>query len=170
MARLDSRMWIEQYRHSDYMAQHLRDMTVGYTVLNLCSGKSDFGIVRIDIDKSLKEPTSYADMFHALKSFRNNQFDFVYVDPPFERDGINFYNPRSKYIVEKAKELGYKDEFGRLVYDWQKQCFDIAKICLITKRDRSNVNLPALYTEYHKLWDSRPSTVDIRFDWKYHPR
>lgn len=166
--KADDQWWESKYKHSDFMVDLLEDLGRQHSFLNLCSGKSLLGNVRIDHDKSLKEPTAYADMFDALLTFKkNNQhFDCIYIDPPYERDGVNFYNPRSAYIVKRAKELGYTDHFGQLAFDWQKWAWSLCDVCLITERDRSNVNLDALYTQYYKVWDSRPSTVDVRIDWK----
>lgn len=170
--KADDQYWESKYKHSDYMIDLLEDLGRGRTFLNLCSGRSLLGNVRIDHDTSLKEPTAYADMFDALLTFRKNgqKFGVVHVDPPYERDGVNFYNPKSAYIVKRAKELGYKDHFGRLAYDWQHWAFDLCELCFVTERDRSNVNLDALYTQYYKIWDSRPSTVDVRIDWKIQRR
>lgn len=153
------------------MNDFLEDMFRGHTVLNLCSGKSLIGNIRVDNDTSLNEPTMYADMFKILQEgyFKDNMFDFVYADPLFGSNGTNFYNPRSGYIVEKAKELGYTENFGRLAFDWQKLAYKIAKIALVTRRDRTNINLDSNYTEYFVVWDSRPSVQLLRFDWKRHP-
>jgi len=164
----DDQWWESKYKHSDFVEDLIEDLGRHNSFLNLCSGKSKNGNVRIDHDTTLKEPTSYCDMFEALLTFKKigQKFGVVYVDPPFERDGVNFYNPRSDYIVRRAKELGYTEHYGRLAMDWQKWAFEISELCLITRRDRSNVNLDALFTQYYKVWDSRPSTVDLRIDWK----
>jgi hypothetical protein len=170
MKKSDDDMWQSQYRHSDYMEDFLKDITRGKKVLNLFSGKSLFGDIRLDHDTSLQEPTAYVDVFKTLrdKRFKDNSIPFVYADGIYGAKENNIYNPRSKAIQTKGKSLGLEKP-GSLAFLWQKWAYDIADVCLITRRDRTNVNLPSLFTEYYVVWDSRPSLQLLRFDWKRHP-
>ena len=170
MKKTDDMLWQAEYRHSDYMEDFLKDVTRGKTVLNLFSGKSLFGNIRVDNDPSLKEPTIHDDVFELLHGgyFKPNQFDFVYADGIYGVGQNNVYNPKSGIITKTAKKLGI-EPLGSLAFLWQKWAFEIARIGLITRRDRTNINLPSVYTEYYVVWDSRPSIQLLRFDWKRHP-
>jgi len=132
------------HAHTDYMQFWLKDFTRGASVLNLCCGTSDLGDVRVDNDPRMNI-TMTGDLFKVIYEFKENSFDYVYIDPPFK-----FYNP------------GAIDH----PYEWQFQAFKLCKKAMLTRRPRININMPSRWHEWKLFEDSRPSISLVRVDYK----
>lgn len=130
--------------HADYLEYWLENFCSDGNVLNVCSGESMFGLVRVDTD-SESNRTMYADLFTILKYFKAESFKYVYCDPPFE-----FYTS------------------GENRMRWQYDLFKLVKQggALITRRPKVNVNMPSKYHEYVIAEDSRTSLTLLRIDYK----
>lgn len=133
-----------EHIHVDYLEPWLEIFCSDGDVLNVCSGESMFGLVRVDTDHESNR-TMYADLFTILKYFKAESFKYVYCDPPFE-----FYTS------------------GENRMRWQ---FDLLRLvksggALITRRPKVNVNLPSKRHEYVIAEDSRPSLTLLRIDYK----
>lgn len=131
-----------RWMHSDYLEYWLRDFTIKGKTLNVCSGMSMIGQTRLDIDPETNR-TMDGNLFNLLDYFGENQFDYVYVDPPFP-----IYTS------------------GENRFRWQFDAFKIAKKALITRRPKVSVNLPSKYHDYIIAEDSRPSFTILRIDYK----
>jgi hypothetical protein len=135
-----------EWIHSDYLEYWLRDFTADGSLLHVCSGESTLGYPRVDINPDSNR-TMHGDLFDLLSIFKENQFDYVYCDPPFP-----YYNdPR---ILKSNRNA------------WQFDLLKIAKKALITRRPRTAINLPSKYHDYVILEDSRPSISILRVDYK----
>lgn len=132
------------FMHTDYFEYWLRDFVSDGSCLNLCCGYSEVGDVRVDISTDSNR-TMEGDLFKILDTFRENQFDYVYIDPPFE------------FYVTGKEGMRFK---------WQFDAFRIARKALITRRTKVNVNMPSRYHEYIIAEDSRPSLTLVRIDYK----
>lgn len=130
------------WMHTDYLEYWLRDFTIKGSTLNVCSGMSMIGQVRVDVDPESNR-TMHGDMFNLLDIFHENQFDYVYIDPPF-----NVYTSGDNRM------------------QWQFDAFKICKKALITRRPKVTVNLPSKYHDYIIAEDSRPSLTILRIDYK----
>ncbi len=135
-------IWHPDYLHTDYLEFWLKDFTRNGSTLNVCCGFSEIGDVRVDIS-SESTRTMEGDLFKLSELFRPNQFDYVYIDPPFE-----------KYVTGPDR------------FKWQFDAFKIARKALITRRTKVNVNMPSKYHEYIIAEDSRPSITLLRIDYK----
>ena len=131
-----------KWMHTDYLEYWLRDFTIRGSCLNVCSGMSMIGQVRVDIDPDTNR-TMNGDLFKLLEYFSANQFDFVYIDPPFP-----FYTA------------------GENRFQWQFDAFKICKKALITRRPKVSINLPSKYHDYIVAEDVRPSLTLLRIDYK----
>ena len=131
-----------EWIHSDYLEYWLRDFTADGSLLHICCGDSGLGYPRADINPDSNR-TMYADLFKLLETFKENQFDYVYIDPPF-----NAYTS------------------GDNRFRWQFDALKICKKALITRRPKVSVNLPSIYHDYVICEDSRPSLTIIRIDFK----
>ena len=130
------------HMHTDYFEYWLKDFVSDGSCLNVCCGFSEVGDVRVDLSADSTR-TMEGDLFKLLATFRERQFDYVYIDPPFE-------------LYVKGKDR----------FKWQFDAFKIAKKAMITRRTKVNVNLPSKYHEYIIAEDSRPSLTLIRIDYK----
>lgn len=128
--------------HSDYLEYWLNDFTIDGSLLNVCSGASTLGQVRVDIDPESNR-TMYGDLFNILDYFKPNTFDYVYCDPDF------------KYYTS-----------GENRFRWQFDLFKIAKKALITRRPKVTVNMPSKWHDYIIAEDTRPSFTILRIDYK----
>lgn len=131
-----------KWMHTDYLEYWLRDFTIKGSTLNVCSGMSMIGQVRVDIDPETNR-TMHGNLFHLLDHFHANQFKYVYIDPPF-----NVYTSGDNRMR------------------WQQDAFKIAEVALITRRPKVSVNLPSKYHDYIIAEDSRPSLSLLRIDYK----
>ena len=131
-----------QWMHSDYLEYWLSNFTIDGSLLNVCSGQSMLGQVRVDIDPESNR-TMHGDLFNIKKLFKPNSFDYIYCDPPFRiyTAGDNRFN-------------------------WQFDLFSLCRIALITKRPKVTVNMPSVYHSYKIFEDSRPSLTVMRIDYK----
>ena len=133
------------YMHTDYFEYWLKDFVSNGSCLNVCCGYSDIGDPRVDISPDSNR-TMEGDLFRLLAPegpFRANQFDYLFIDPPF-----SFYTS------------------GTNRFKWQFDAFKIARKALITRRTKVGVNMPSRYHEYHIAEDSRPSITLVRIDYK----
>ena len=130
--------------HSDYLEYWLETFCKDGNVLNVCSGESMFGLVRVDIDHE-SNATIYGDLFEILKYFRPESFKYVYCDPDYR---IYTTGPNR--------------------FRWQFDLFSLVKPggALITRRPKVTVNLPSKHHEYVVCEDSRPSLTLLRIDYK----
>jgi len=130
--------------HSDYLEYWLENFCKDGNVLNVCSGQSMFGLVRVDTDAESNR-TMYADLFTILKYFKPESFKYVYCDPPFEI---------------------YTSGENRM--RWQFDLFLLVKPggALITRRPKVTANIPSKWHEYVIAEDSRPSLTLLRIDYK----
>lgn len=131
-----------EWIHTDYFEYWLKDFIRDGTCLNMCSGQSMIGDVRVDIDPNSNR-TIDGNLFNSLEMFNENQFDYVYCDPDFK-----------VYTT------------GENRMQWQFDLFKIARIALITRRPKVAINMPSIYHEYVIAEDSRTSLSLIRIDWK----
>lgn len=138
------RIYNPHWMHTDYLEYWLRDFTIRGSTLNVCSGMSMIGNVRLDIDPETNR-TMDGDMFKLLDYFKPNQFKYVYIDPPFP--------------VYTSGENRFR---------WQFDAFKIVEPggALITRRPKVSVNLPSKYHDYIIAEDSRPSFTILRIDYK----
>lgn len=138
------RMFHPTHIHSDYLEYWLQLFTIDGEVLNVCSGDSLFGHVRIDIDPESNR-TIDGDLFKILQQFKPESFKYVYCDPPFP-----YYTS------------------GENRFRWQFDLFQLVKPggALITRRPKVTVNLPSIRHEYKVGEDSRPSLTLLRIDYK----
>ena len=132
-----------EWMHTDYLEYWLEDFVRDGSCLNMCSGLSQIGDVRVDIDPKCPASTMQGDLFKALETFRPESFDYVYCDPDFK-----CYNNGPNRIR------------------WQFDLFKICKKALITRRPKITVNMPSKWHEYVIAEDSRPSFTIIRIDYK----
>lgn len=130
------------WMHTDYLEYWLQQFTIQGSTLNVCSGMSMIGQVRVDKDPETNR-TMDGDLFHLLDYFKPNQFDYVYVDPPF-----NVYTSGMNRIR------------------WQFDAFKICKKALITRRPKVTANIPSKYHDYIIAEDTRPSLTILRVDYK----
>jgi hypothetical protein len=91
------------HMHTDYFEYWLRDFVSDGSCLNICCGYSEVGDVRVDISADSAR-TMEGDLFKLLETFRENQFDYVYIDPPFEfyvtgKEGQRFNNLRHNLLT-----------------------------------------------------------------------
>lgn len=130
--------------HSDYLEYWLEDFTNDGNLLNVCSGDSMLGLVRVDIDPETNR-TLAGDLFKIQELFKPESFDYVYCDPNF---------------------LYYTSGENR--FRWQYELFKLVKHggALITRRPKVTVNLPSKYHDYVITEDSRPSLTLLRIDYK----
>jgi len=128
-----------QWIHADYLEYWLEDY-----VLNVCSGQSMFGMVRVDTDAESNR-TMYADLFTILQYFKPESFKYVYCDPPF------------RYYTA-----------GDNRFRWQFDLFKLVKPggALITRRPKVKANMPSKWHDYVIAEDSRPSFTVLRIDYK----
>ena len=145
--------------HTDYMEYFLENFTKDGRTLNVCCGLSKLGDVRLDIEenitikvkgKDVVVPTSrtqHGDAFD-LSKFLDQEFDYVYCDAPF------------KWFTSKPILQKYRNK-------WQFELFRLAKVALITRRPKVNINLPSERHRYVILEDSRPSLSLLRVDWRH---
>lgn len=131
-----------EWMHTDYFEYWLRDFVKDGSCLNICCGYSEVGDVRVDISPDSTR-TMDGDLYNLLATFRPEQFDYVYIDPPFEA-----------YVT------------GPNRFRWQFDAFKICKKALITRRTKVNVNMPSRFHEYFILEDDRPSLTLVRADYK----
>jgi len=151
--------WI-QPQYVEYFLNDLALIKDAKTILNLCSGSSLFGTVRIDTDGSLKQPTQYGEIFSYLKQIKT-KYDFVYIDPPFK-----FYNP---HCTEIAKHYPTKDHYGD-PFEWQYEALRIANKALILRGNLQSVSINwpgylSKFQEYFLIKDSRPSSTILSVIW-----
>jgi hypothetical protein len=150
--------------HSDYLEFFESDLVAGEHCLNVCSGSSMVGDIRLDIDEKTNR-TRFGDLFEVYKQFEPNSIPFVICDPPF-----NYYNPNSNIIKKKGNELiGVMpglDKPEQLAYLWQFQLMNIASKCLILRRNLIMANIPARFKEYRLIRDSRPGATILEVLWK----
>ncbi len=131
--------------HTDYHEYWLDNFTKDGRTLNVCSGMSFVGDVRIDTNPTSNR-TMAGDMFD-LSMFKDQEFDYVYCDPDF-----NVYtNPN---ILKENRNK------------WQFELFRLAKKALITRRPKVNINLPSKWHHWVVLEDHRPSISLLRIDWR----
>lgn len=175
-----------EYMHTDYFEYWLRDFTSDGSVLNHACGMSTIGDVRVDMDPKTNR-TMEGNLLDIGKDFRENSFDYVYVDPIYDM----FYNPSSiifkpdimanpqaqlqiMKLKQQIKELENQVEklnvqqnpLGNLAYKWQFDAFKIARKALITRRPKININMPSRWHEWLITEDSRPSINLVRIDYK----
>jgi hypothetical protein len=131
--------------HTDYHETWLNDFTKDGRLLNVCSGMSWVGDVRLDINPNSNR-TQPGDLFD-LSEFKDQEFDYVYCDPDFK-------------IYTNTKIL--KDNRNK----WQFELFRLAKKALITRRPKVNINLPSKRHHWIVLEDWRPSISLLRIDWR----
>lgn len=133
-----------QWVHSEYLEYFLDTFCKDGNVINVCSGESMFGLVRIDNNPESNR-TSDGDLFKILEQFKPESFKYVYCDTDF------------KYFTS-----------GENRFRWQFDLFRLVKPggALITRRPRVNVNLPSYHHEYIVAEDSRPSLTLLRIDYK----
>ncbi|MDE1867914.1 MAG: hypothetical protein KGI08_09435 [Thaumarchaeota archaeon] len=138
-----------QWVHEDYLDYWLRDFARSMqcqSILNVCSGYSTFGNVRVDISPESNR-TFEGDMFKLLEYFPPNSFDLVYCDPDYK----NYTDPNILQLYRNS---------------WQYDLMKIAKKILITKRPKVNINMPSKWHDYVIAEDSRPSFSVLRIDYK----
>ena len=130
--------------HSDYLEYWLEQFTLDGNTLNICSGDSLFGLVRVDIDPESNR-TVDGDLFKISNQFKPESFKYVYCDPPFQ-----FYTS------------------GENRFRWQYDLFKLVKPggALITRRPKVTINMPSKYHDYIIAEDSRPSFTVLRIDYK----
>jgi len=130
--------------HSDYLEYWLEDFTKDGNLLNVCSGESMLGLVRVDIDPESNR-TMAGDLFKIQELFKKESFKYVYCDPIF-----SFYTSGD-------------NRFG-----WQFELFKLVKFggALITRRPKTAINLPSKWHDYIIAEDSRPSLTLLRIDYK----
>jgi len=151
-----------EWMHSDYLEYFLNDLALIHgckTILNLFSGSSLFGSVRIDNDTSLSAPTARGSAFDFLKCCIK-KYDLVYADPPF-----TYYNPGSKEI---AKAYPSSPGYGN-PYEWQYQALALTNKALILRRPLIMTNWSgnlSKFQEYFLIRDSRPSATILEIIWK----
>lgn len=183
------------WMHGNTLEDFVLDMTRGQSVLNYGCGSSMIGHPRVDIDADTTR-TMEGDVFESLDIFRQNQFDFVFSDMPFDLLNPNStlikqyaiklglvpelqYNDRIFRLIQQKQQLRelekeidllnfeYRHRFGgQLAFKWQFDLFKIAKKGLITRRNLININLPSRYHEYYVIEDHRPQLNLLRIDYK----
>lgn len=130
-----------EWIHSSYLESWLLKRIGNDTCLNVCSGESMVGNVRLDIreDSARTEPGDLFDLHYPEGSF-----DWVYCDPPF-----NFYVT------------------GDNRFRWQLDLFKICKKGLITRRPKVSLRIPGNPRhEYFIAEDHRLNLTLIRIDYK----
>jgi len=132
------------HAHTDYMDYWLRNFMKDGSVLHLCCGTSNIGDVRVDLDPTMNT-TMVGDLFKVIWEFREESFDYVYIDPPFD-----FYNP-----MKVAHP-----------FEWQFRAFQLCKKALLTRRPRMSINMASRWHEWKVFEDSRPSVTLVRIDYK----
>jgi len=130
--------------HSDYLEYWLEQFTADGNLLNVCSGQSMLGNVRVDIDPESNR-TMPGDVFKIKDEFKANSQKYIYCDNEF------------RYFTS-----------GENRFRWQFDLFSLIKPggALITRRPRVNVNLPSKWHDYVIAEDSRPSLSLLRIDYK----
>jgi hypothetical protein len=131
--------------HTDYHEYWLNNFTKDGRLLNVCSGTSLLGDVRLDVDPDSNR-TQPGDVFD-LSEFKDQEFDYVYCDPPFP-----FYT-NTKILQQ------YKNK-------WQFELWRLTKKALITRRPKVNINIPSKRHHWIVLEDWRPSISLLRVDWR----
>ena len=131
-----------EWIHTDYMEFWLNDFTNDGSLLNICSGQSMLGQVRVDNDPESNR-TMDGDLFNIQELFKPKSFDYVYCDPDFK-----FYTSG--------------DNRNR----WQFELFKLCRIALITRRPKVTINMPSKWHDYVILEDTRPSFSILRIDYK----